>query len=319
MRHITRKLFVSLLISTLLVSACTSSPVVTVGDDDQPTASEPSAVTPDVYLELQESYDMDDEQDEDLDPDVEDEVDARAIEETGVSDSDAENEQTEQDETYDEYDTSIEDADEIDEVDEMDESLLEVTPPPPQITASTDLMVTDSFFEQALFIGDSITTALNRYALFDGRVMAEMGLTVETAIERIPEFVHLNPDMVFVLLGSNDISQFYMNENLFLENYTRLIQTLMRYFPESKISIQSILPVAHHYSGPALLNNERITAYNHLLKSFTGDMGLTFIDIASAWRLPDLSLHPEVSAADGLHIASTYYGSWLYILKSSLS
>jgi len=182
---------------------------------------------------------------------------------------------------------------------------------PPPIRADTMVIVNDPFFVDTLFIGDSITTGLDRHAQFDNRLLADIGLTVERATNRIHDFKALEPSKIFILLGANDMGYFYMNPTVFAERYRTLIATLRELFPDAGIFPQSILPVANYYRGVEALNNDNIISFNEALQELCAELGLRYIDIGAPWRLPDASLHPDVSSGDGLHIKFAYYGTWL--------
>ena len=197
------------------------------------------------------------------------------------------------------------------------EQPLDISVPP--IRIDTLDMVSDPFFSDALFIGDSITTGLDRHVQFDNHLLADVGLTLEKANNRIFDFASLHASRIYILLGINDLTYFYMTEELFCERYLQLISSLRELFPNAEIYPQSILPLAAYYQGAEGLNNERIASFNHALEMLCDQEGLLFIDIGIPWRLADNSLNPEVSSGDGLHIKFSYYGTWLLLLKEMSS
>ena len=197
----------------------------------------------------------------------------------------------------------------------LPEPMLEV--PPPLLGDTADLSA-DPFFDEAFFIGDSITTGLDMLVDFDERPrLARIGLTLQSADTEIRDYAGLSPSYVFVLLGTNDLNYYNMNEELYAERYGTLIQTLQEQFPKALIYPQTILPVAHFYEGSESITNERIASFNAALKALCAERNVDLIDIGAAWRLPDLSLHPDVTS-DGLHINYQYYGSWLQLLKNAV-
>lgn len=185
----------------------------------------------------------------------------------------------------------------------------------PPLLGKTENLAADPFFDQAFFIGDSITTGLDSLAEFDQRpYLAEMGLTLEKALHRVENYADLRPRVIFILLGANDMTYYNMDEALYVERYAALIHRLRELFPEAAIFPQALLPVATFYTGNAAVTNERIASFNQALAAMCAEEGLVLVDIGAAWRLPDQTLHPDVTS-DGLHIMYAYYGSWLQILK----
>jgi len=176
-------------------------------------------------------------------------------------------------------------------------------------------IVGDPFFSQALFIGDSITVGLEVHAAFDGRLLASVGLNLASATLEVSAFAHLDPRYIFILLGTNDMTNGNITPALFIDDYARLIATLGSYFPNAHILPQSILPVSYNYSAQEFVTNDRIDEFNRALQQLCFILGLTYVDVGALWRLPDGSLHPEVDGGDGLHIRFAYYGSWLYALR----
>ena len=186
----------------------------------------------------------------------------------------------------------------------------------PEALGDSASLIEDPFFDDAFFIGDSITTGLLRHEAFDDRpILAEVGLTLASVLDKLEAFKQAAPKRIFILLGANDLTYYNMSDELFTERYLNLVKALQEDHPEAIIYLQSILPVTSDYNGNELLTNERISTTNAALKKFAEAEKLPFIDIGCAWRLEDNTLHPEVSDSDGLHISYHYYGSWLTILK----
>ncbi len=65
---------------------------------------------------------------------------------------------------------------------------------------------THRFFQDSVFLGDSITEALSFHDVLDeANVLAGAGKTAEFALEDIDELTKRSPKHIFIQLGSDDI------------------------------------------------------------------------------------------------------------------
>ena len=158
-------------------------------------------------------------------------------------------------------------------------------------------------FARAVIIGDSIANGFMDYEVLEASsVVTEVGVTLTSAESLIETTVNLNPSVVFLALGLNDITETGGDTEQFVENYRVVISALREALPEVKICINSIQPVQQkaidkrpEYAG--------IAEYNEALITFCEEESFTFVDCR------DL-VQEEYYEPDGEHMVSDYYPLW---------
>lgn len=177
--------------------------------------------------------------------------------------------------------------------------------PPPPDRAGTNRESTSShevdaeyYLGETTFIGDSRTNGLLTYQLLppeqvfaidgstqktireDAFIQLEPGgeyLTVEQAV------AERQPSRILIAFGVNAIP--LMTDEEFMEEYDILVDQLVAVSPDSKIVIQSILPVANwKYLEMPSLTNENIDYHNALLEDYAEENGYTFFDISDYFK-----------------------------------
>ncbi len=203
--------------------------------------------------------------------------------------------------------------------------------------------VPDTYFDGAVFVGDSISLRLqtyvevqresdpdffgtarfltsqgfgvgnalwqissdSRHPAYDGTVM-----TVEDAVAAMGDVTR-----VYIMLGMNDIQYYDVEE--FINNYRTLIYLLRSKTPGVDICVQSITPgTAGRTSVPT---NEDIFLYDLALAKLCAEYGYTYIDVASALRDSTGAL-PETLCSDssnlGLHLNESAVEVWIHYLRT---
>ena len=184
------------------------------------------------------------------------------------------------------------------------------------------------YFEGALFIGDSRTDGLHintgeKNAVF----YAAKGLAVNNILkekfikkagskEKITLLKALEDKSfrkIYISLGVNELGWAY--ESKFIEEYTKVVQAVMEAAPDSEIVVQSILPITKKRSkGEKVYTNEKVYAYNELIKEMCGELGVTFGDVVPSVANEEGYL-PEEGSVDGIHLKKSYYEKWLKYIE----
>ena len=174
--------------------------------------------------------------------------------------------------------------------------------------------VDNSYFDDAVFIGDSRTQGLiTATGLYNTTAFTHQGLTVDTAFKdliaeidgqyytAVDALNHTHFSKVYIMLGINETGWIYSSK--FIAN------------PEAQIYIQEILPVSNSVSNSHdYIKNGKIDEYNQLLQQLADEKQVYFVDTASAVAGADGSL-PEDAAVDGIHLKNSYCQQWLDYLK----
>lgn len=182
---------------------------------------------------------------------------------------------------------------------------------------STSPEIDEEFFNDALFIGDSITEGISAYGILDGaNILAVKGLTISKAEKEIETIVKKHPAKIYILLGSNDLL-YGMDSEKFSSDYMEFIQHIKDKLPDTKIYIQSIFPVSKNVEGKKpLLSNSRIDEFNRDLRKKAEQQGVSFIDIS--YLLKDESgIMNKDFTSDGIHVKYKFYSIWLDWVKKN--
>lgn len=187
--------------------------------------------------------------------------------------------------------------------------------------------VEDSYFDDAVFIGDSRTEGFIMNSGLSNTVSyTYKGLTVDTVYtsavinmdgEKISVMDALKKTSfakVYVMLGINETG--WPSSSIFIEKFEKIIDDIHAVNPDAVIYVQAILPVSAAVSAEhSYLKNSKIFEYNRLLLEMSYKKKVCFVDSAEAVAAPDGSL-PEDGAPDGIHPNKTYCQKWLEYLKT---
>ena len=188
--------------------------------------------------------------------------------------------------------------------------------------------VTSSYFDDACFIGDSLTTGIETYGILDNaKVLATIGINVDTikstpfyelegksltALEALEELDGINK--IYVMLGSNGIA--WLSKDSLISSYREFVLEIQKIKPEATIYIQSILPVTKTLSDLANnISNDKIDQYNAQLVSLAKELGCYYVDVNSELKDEEGCLPEYASQSDGMHLTSEYYVHWIDYLK----
>ncbi len=170
-----------------------------------------------------------------------------------------------------------------------------------------------AFFQNDLFIGDSISTGLYLYSFLDkNNVFAEVGLNPESASKKeidgvtcIEKAQTMNPKHIYIMLGSNGLA--FLEADYMATKMTELIEKLETACPTAQICIISIPPVTKAHDAEGSETMAKVNAYNGALKSLCSQGGYTYIDICSVLLDNEGYFAEKYAEADGLHFMGNTY------------
>lgn len=195
-----------------------------------------------------------------------------------------------------------------------------------------------SFLDDAVFFGDSLTAGLGLYGNLSAQVIAGTGVNPQTVFDRpvinVPgsderismmtalKNVSPSPSKIYVEIGANWVGeQSGITEKTFLKQYLTMLDAIRELHPESVVYIQSILPVSREYdsneNGQNLygLTNELIRTFNASLEQLAQEQNLWFLDVYSALA-DDEGYLPSDQTTDGMHLKPDFYSKWTDYLRS---
>lgn len=167
----------------------------------------------------------------------------------------------------------------------------------------------EDFFEDILFVGDSLSTGLVGYEFLPAEaVFAQPGLTPssimftevkgELIYDRAVEF---DPEYICIMLGTNGIA--YLEADFMYEKMKLFIDELRMNCPEAEIVLVSIPPVtAEHETDVPETNIEKIKLYNSCIEKLVEEKDVIWVETYSILCDDTGYLAEEYAETDGLHL-----------------
>ena len=188
-----------------------------------------------------------------------------------------------------------------------------------------------SYFNDCVFIGDSLTVGLSSYGIIpEKNVLANTGLNIDKIndakiktetgeIALLDELKAVNPKNVYIMLGSNGIA-WLSNEHM-TEKYGEFIDKIKAQHPDLTIYILSIPPVSVNKETltEGSIQNTAIDSYNSELLKLADAKKVNFVDINTALKGNDGKLPVDSAGKDGMHFKKDTYTIMLnYILQHTV-
>lgn len=171
----------------------------------------------------------------------------------------------------------------------------------------------DSYVTQntdIVFVGDSITQRCDYNELF-GISIANRGVggdTTEGVLNRIDDIIKLKPKKMFIMIGINDLGKGYRIDDI-ISNYKKILSEISEKLPNTKIYVQSILPINNSKATEVNINNESVIETNKRLASLCKEFNMEYIDLFTEFVDDNGQLNPKLSG-DGVHLMGKGYLIW---------
>ena len=191
--------------------------------------------------------------------------------------------------------------------------------------------VEDSYFDDAVFVGDSRTAGFMMYSgvpagdslthtglsIFDvqnGKQCIKVGKNTYT----LPDALALKQyGKIYLCLGVNELG--YNNDDLFYQAFCQLVDQIRIDQPDAVIYLQTLIPlneeVIAESGGKSYLKNDHLRVYNELIAKVAADKQVALVDVYSAFADESGAL-PADASNDGVHLNKSYCVQWLDYLKT---
>ncbi len=210
--------------------------------------------------------------------------------------------------------------------------------PTPVISGET---VDASWFDDAVFVGDSVTLKLSYYADYGSLGNADFLCAGSLGYNNAqwgydhPDNVHpvyngikytvedgvamLQPKKIFIMLGMNDIGLYGVDGAV--EGMKSLTAKIQQRCPDAVIYVQSVTPMLS-YKQLSDLNNTTIAAFDQAIQPICQERGYIYLDVASA--VNDgygnlMEAYCSDATAMGLHFSDAGCEAWVNYLKSHVA
>ena len=179
------------------------------------------------------------------------------------------------------------------------------------------------YFDNDLFIGDSISTGLYLYSYVDkDNVFAEVGLNPESAvyhqidgITSVAKTSAMQPRNIYIMLGTNGLA--YYEGSYMANKLVELIAELEVACPTASIYIITIPPVTAAHEAEGNETMDLVNTYNSQLKQICQTGGYGCIDLCSVLQDENGYLSEKYAEADGLHFLGEAYVTMLSYIEQT--
>ena len=190
--------------------------------------------------------------------------------------------------------------------------------------------VDPSYFDDALFLGDSRTVGLRAFGSFvNSSYFAKTGISVNsffiypaldenTGLTLTQTLLQRQYKKIYIMIGVNDAAIIPLED--FETQFFDAIRQIQELQPDAVIYIQSILGVTKNkeLGDPYHYSNAKVLERNELLKSRCDGKSLIYLDVFSVFSDYEGYLN-SLYSNDGLHLNSSDYQAWCdYLLAHGL-
>jgi len=164
-----------------------------------------------------------------------------------------------------------------------------------------------------VFLGNSITEGGRWRELLADSTVVNRGISGDNTfgvLNRLDEITRHRPSKLFIMIGVNDISKDIPDE-VIADNVRQIINRVGAESPDTRIFVQSLLPVNPDYPGfPQHFAKENHVAHtNRLLREVAVAAGCRFINLFAVFM--DQQERMDIRFTyDGLHLNQAGYELW---------
>ena len=184
--------------------------------------------------------------------------------------------------------------------------------------------VDESYFDDALFIGDSRTVGLRDYTDLSEHAdfYCETSLTIYKVMEEnfkglgtIEEALGAKDyGKIYIMVGINELGRGTTED--FMAKYTEVVDRLHELEPEAKIIIQGIMRVSgEKRESDAIFNNSNINARNRAIATLADNETIFYIDVNEVVCDEEGNLNGDYTF-DQIHLLGVYDDLWKQFLLS---
>lgn len=193
--------------------------------------------------------------------------------------------------------------------------------------------VTEDYFNDAVFIGDSRTVGLFEYGGLEERAdfFAKISLTIYDVFtatvgkdEETGEKITVEDALakkqygkVYLMLGINELGT--GNTEYFMEHYAEAVEKIREMQPDAIIFVEGIMRVTGEKSeNDPIFNNARINEKNAAIAALADNRDIFYIDVNEAVCDENGDLYSDYTI-DDIHLKAKYYSLWKdFLLKHGI-
>lgn len=190
--------------------------------------------------------------------------------------------------------------------------------------------VTEDYFSDALFIGDSRTIGMQQSQLLPascyyaktgigiGDILSERIVNEGGYMTSVADALSRHSfGKVYIMIGINDISR--GDVDWFLEQYQKILDTVARTQPHAIVYIQANIPMSYGKQDlNGTLNNRNLALRNEASSTLADSKTVFYLDISQVYADAYGNL-ASLYTRDGLHVKPDHYALWVdYLLHHAI-
>ena len=205
------------------------------------------------------------------------------------------------------------------------------------VKATANGRVDVSYFDDAIFMGDSLADGFKDYAAWMSlkgrstmymtqrsmtpRSFIQPGATVDAGdagmVDVWGTISAKQPGKIYITLGTNALMA--MDPEEFINSYYQLVNKIQSTSPNTLIYVTTIPPTSSAYAAKeSRLSKERILQANQLIAQMCRQENLALIDLYDVVCGADGYLNEEINS-DGIHLTPAGYKMWLnYLIEHTV-
>ena len=172
--------------------------------------------------------------------------------------------------------------------------------------------------QSIVFLGDSLTERAEWAELFPDKRIINRGVggdTIEGVLNRLDEIIKSKPEKVFIMIGINDLTNGIKTSET-IKYYEEILRTLNEKSPETKVYVQSVLPISHDINDDKI-STEDIQELNKKLQIAVRNHEAEYIDLYNKFSV-DGQLDKKLTV-DGIHLKGEGYSMWKEVIESHIA
>jgi len=165
-----------------------------------------------------------------------------------------------------------------------------------------------------VFLGDSHTAYQEWAEVFQNPVIKNRGIAgdgTEGVLKRLPTILENRPSKIFLMIGVNDL--LFLSPDQILENYRLIVETINKNSPQTKLYLQSILPVNPNVRFLPLSNRD-IERLNLGIEVLAKKNKAEFVNLYPRFLDSSGLLKSELTQ-DGIHLDQPGYEIWIAAIR----
>lgn len=186
----------------------------------------------------------------------------------------------------------------------------------------------DSYFDNALFVGDARLQAFELYSILPGAdILAGSAVNVSNAMTYEFGFkggvttlggllASRSYSSVYITMGLNELG--WESTDAFIQSYAVLIGEIQRLQKDAVIYLHLIVPVSSSPKGiPSYITNERIETYNALIRGKAAETKVYYLDLSEVLCDENGTLSSGYTS-NGIHFNQNGVTAWYEYLKTHI-